>query len=95
MTNRVRNALYGFLTAICMLLFTNIIIMLVKDSWELFGIPDIVLMIALFVLFPFYGKMCNHMGKLDERNRQRSRITNLMETYQTEPHGIRYSQKSK
>lgn len=89
---KVYRALYGFLTSICLLLFINILILLVKDEWGLFGVPDIVLMIALILLFPVYGKTCQYFGKMEAQNRQRSRITNLMETYQTEPHGIRYSQ---
>lgn len=89
---QVYKALYAFLTSICLLLLAITIILLTKDEWPLFEIPDIVLMIALFLMFPVYGAVCKHFGKLDERNRQRTRVTNLMESYQTEPHGIRYSQ---
>ena len=88
---QVYKALYAFLSSICLLLLGNLFVLLTKDEWPLFGIPDIVLMIALFLMFPVYGAACKHFGKLDERNRYRARITNLMETYQ--PHGIKFSQK--
>lgn len=89
---QIYKALYAFLTSICLLLLANLVVLLTKDEWPLFEIPDIILMIALFLMFPVYGAVCKHFGKLDERHRQRTRITNLMESYQTEPHGIRYSQ---
>jgi cytochrome c oxidase assembly protein Cox11 len=81
------------MTAISLLLFAILITLLTRDSWHLVETGHIIAMIAVFALFPVYGLMCHHMGKIDERNRQRTRITNMMETYQNEPHGIRFSQK--
>lgn len=86
-------ALFIFSTAIGLLLFAILITLLTKDSWHLAEAGHTIALVSVFALFPVYGLMCRHMGKLDERQRQRSRITNLMESYQTEPHGIRYSQK--
>lgn len=86
-------AIFVLMTAIGLLLFAILITLLTKDSWHLIETGHIIAMIAVFALFPVYGYMCRHMGKLDERNRQRTRITNLMDTYQTEPHGIRFSEK--
>ena len=85
--------IFVLMTALCLLLFVILITLLTRDSWHLIETGHIIAMIAVFALFPVYGLMCHHMGKMDERNRYRSRITNLMESYQTEPHGIRYSQK--
>jgi len=92
MKKRLHTALYMFLTAICLNLLAILFVLLTKDEWPLFEISDIVLVVAWFLMFPVYGAACRHFGKLDERNRQRTRITDLMATYQTEPHGIRYSQ---
>lgn len=88
-----QRALFIFLTAIGLLLFAILITLLTKDSWHLIETGHIIAMVGVFALFPVYGLMCHYMGKMDERNRQRARITNLMETYQTEPHGIRFSEK--
>ena len=86
-------ALFIFSTAIGLLLFAILITLLTKDSWHLAETGHTIALVSVFALFPVYGLMCRHMGKLDERQRQRSRITNLMESYQTEPHGIRFSEK--
>lgn len=90
---RFYRAVFVFSTAIGLLLFAILITLLTKDSWHLVETGHVIAMIGVFALFPVYGLMCRHMGKMDERNRYRARITNLMESYQTEPHGIRYSQK--
>ena len=87
--------LFVLMTLISLLLFVILITLLTRDSWHLIETGHIIAMIAVFVLFPVYGLMCHHMGKLDERNRYRARITNLMESYQTEPHGIKFSQKAR
>ena len=86
-------AVFVFSTALGLLLFAILITLLTKDSWHLAETGHTIALVSVFALFPVYGLMCHHMGKLDERNRYRARITNLMESYQTEPHGIRYSQK--
>ena len=86
-------ALFVFSTALGLLLFAILITLLTKDSWHLAETGHTIALVSVFALFPVYGLMCRHMGKLDERQRQRSRITNLMESYQTEPHGIRFSEK--
>lgn len=91
--NQFYRAIFVLMTAIGLLLFAILITLLTKDSWHLIETGHIIAMIAVFALFPVYGLMCHYMGKLDERHRQRARITNLMETYQTEPHGIRFTQK--
>lgn len=88
--------IFVLMTALCLLLFVILITLLTRDSWHLIETGHIVAMIAVFALFPVYGYMCRHMGKLDERNRQRTRINDFMATtYQTEPHGIRFSQKAR
>lgn len=86
-------AVFVFSTAIGLLLFAILITLLTKDSWHLVETSHIIAMVGVFALFPVYGLMCHYMGKMDERNRYRARITNLMESYQTEPHGIRFSEK--
>ena len=48
--------------------------------------------ITLIACWPTSYWLTYHKGRYDERHRKRARITNLMESYQTEPHGIRYSQ---
>jgi Tfp pilus assembly protein PilO len=83
--------IFVLMTALCLLLFAILITLLTKDSWHLVETGHVIAMIGVFALFPVYGLMCHHMGKMDERNRYRARITNLMETYQ--PHGIKFSQK--
>ena len=88
-------ALFVLMTVISLLLFVILITLLTRDSWHLVETGHIIAMIAVFALFPVYGLMCHHMGKLDERNRYRARITNLMKSYQTEPHGIKFSQKAR
>jgi len=86
---------FVLMTVISLLLFVILITLLTRDSWHLVETGHIIAMVGVFALFPVYGLMCHHMGKLDERNRYRARITNLMESYQTEPHGIRFSQKAR
>ena len=88
-------AVFVLMTVISLLLFVILITLLTRDSWHLVETGHIIAMVGVFALFPVYGLMCHHMGKLDERNRYRARITNLMESYQTEPHGIRFSQKAR
>lgn len=88
-------ALFVLMTVISLLLFVILITLLTRDSWHLVETGHIIAMVGVFALFPVYGLMCRHMGKLDERNRYRARITNLMESYQTEPHGIKFSQKAR
>ena len=88
-------AIFVLMTTIGLLLFAILITLLTKDSWHLVETGHIIAMCGVFALFPVYGYMCHHMGKLDERHRQRARITNLMESYQTEPHGIKFSQKAR
>lgn len=89
---QVYRALYAFLTSICFLLVSILFVLITKDDWHLFGTIELICTVSMFAMFPIYGIVCRHFGKIDERQRQRTRITNLMETYQTEPHGIRYSQ---
>ena len=90
---KVYDALYTFLTSICLLLLGILFVLITKDEWPLFKIPDTVLMVAFFLTILFGFKLSHHFGKLDERNRQRARIDNI--TYQTEPHGIRYTRKAR
>ena len=89
---QVYKALYAFLSAICLLLLGNLFVLITKDDWPLFKIPDIVLMVAFFLTILFGFKLSHHFGKLDERHRPRKRIES---TYQTEPHGIRYTRKAR
>jgi hypothetical protein len=84
-------AVFVLMTVISLLLFVILITLLTRDSWHLVETGHIIAMVGVFALFPVYGLMCRHIGKMDERNRYRARITNLMETYQ--PHGIKFSQK--
>ena len=90
--NQFYRAIFVLMTAIGLLLFAILITLLTRDSWHLVETGHIIAMCGVFAIFPVYGLMCHHMGKMDERHRQRARITSLMDTYQTEPHGIRYSQ---
>jgi hypothetical protein len=83
--------IFVLMTAIGLLLFAILITLLTKDSWHLTETGHIIAMVGVFALFPVYGLMCKHLGKIEANNRQRARITNLMETYQ--PHGIKFSQK--
>jgi hypothetical protein len=55
----------------------------------------VVAIITLIACWPTSYWLMYHKGRYDERNRYRARITNLMESYQTEPHGIRFSQKAR
>ena len=87
--------IFVLMTALCLLLFFILITLLTRDSWHLVEAGHVIAMVGVFALFPVYGAMCHYMGKIDERHRQRARITNLMETYQTEPHGIKFSQKAR
>jgi hypothetical protein len=75
-------AVFTLMTAIFLLLFVILITLLTRDSWHLIETGHIIAMIAVFALFPVYGLMCHYMGKLDERNRQRARINDLLCTYE-------------
>ena len=87
-------ALFVFSTALGLLLFAILITLLTKESWHLTETGHIIAMVGVFALFPVYGLMCRHMGKLDERHRQRARINDFVCTYyEKEPHGIKFSQK--
>ena len=55
----------------------------------------VVAIITLIACWPTSYWLMYHKGRYDERNRQRARITNLMDTYQTKPHGIKFSQKAR
>lgn len=70
--------MFVLMTALCLLLFVILITLLTRDSWHLIETGHIIAMVGVFALFPVYGLMCRHMGKMDERQRQRSRITNLI-----------------
>lgn len=89
---QVHKALYAFLSSICLLLVAILFVLLTNDKWSITDTQTVICTALLFLMFPIYGLMCHHLGKIDERNRQRARITNLMESYQTEPHGIRFTQ---
>jgi|LSQX01.3.fsa_nt_gb hypothetical protein len=87
-------ALFIFSTAIGLLLFAILITLLTKDSWHLTETGHIIAMVGVFALFPVYGLMCKHLGKIEANNRQRARINDFTATYYTtEPHGIKFSQK--
>jgi hypothetical protein len=74
--------IFVLMTALCLLLFVILITLLTRDSWHLVETGHIIAMVGVFALFPVYGLMCHYMGKLDERNRQRARINDLLCTYE-------------
>ena len=85
-------AVYVFLSAICFLLVSILFVLVTKDDWHLYGITELICIVALIAMFPISCKMSHHFGKMSVWNRPRERIES---TYQTEPHGIRYSQKAR
>ena len=89
--------IFVLMTALCLLLFVILITLLTRDSWYLVEAGHVIAMIGVLALFPVYGLMCHHMGKLDERHRQRARINDFVCTYlyEKEPHGIKFSQKAR
>ena len=89
---QVYKALYAFLSSICLLLLAILFVLITKDNWTISDPAAVICTALVFLMFPFYGKMCHHMGKLDERHRPRERIES---TYQTEPHGIKYTRKAR
>lgn len=88
-------AIFVLMTAIAVFLVAILICIITKDEWQFFETTQFIAFITLFVAFILYGGACYWKGKIDERHRQRARITSLMDTYQTEPHGIRFSQKAR
>ena len=87
--SQFQRGVFVLMTAIGLLLFAILITLLTKDSWHLMETGHTIALISVLVLFPIYGLTCQYKGKMDERNRERARIDS---TYQTEPHGIRFSQ---
>ena len=91
-----QRAVFVFSTAIGLLLFAILITLLTKDSWHLIETGHIIAMVGVFALFPVYGFMCKHLGKIEANNRQRARINDFVCTYyEKEPHGIKFSQKAR
>ena len=84
-------AVFVFSTAIGLLLLVILITLLTKDEWPNFGIFEVVFLVLLLGLYPAMGGFGIRYGIWLEQNRPRERIENV-NTYQIEPHGIRYSQ---
>jgi amino acid permease len=78
MKSQVYRALYAFLTSICLLFAGILFVLITKDDWQLNDTQAVICTALLFLMFPIYGKLCHHFGKMAERNRQRTRVTNLM-----------------
>ena len=92
-THQFRRALITLLTSLTFIFLTILFCIITKDEWQFFGTAQLVAAILLIISFPILMWLVYQFGRRDERNRQRARITNLMESYQTEPHGIRFTQK--
>lgn len=92
MNKQVYNALYAFLTSIIFFFIAILIVLITKDDWQVFGAIEIACIVLLFLMLLVYGAMCNHFGKIKAQNRLRSRVTNIIDTYQKEVHGFRYLQ---
>ena len=88
---KVYDALFMFLSSICLLLLANLVVLLTKDEWPLFNIPDILVTVLLFITFPIYGLTSYQFGKRAQIHRERPRV----EYYQLEPHGIKFTQKAR
>ena len=94
MNNQNKQALTVLIYTMLLLLIGLTIYSLTTIKWvpETFKTLDTLCSALIMVLWPLSALISYHCGVKTERNRQRTRITNLITTYQTEPHGIRYSQ---
>jgi len=88
---RIYQALFAFLTSLGVLLLANLCVIITKDQWPLFQIPDILVTVLLFITFPIYGLTSYQFGKRAQIHRERPRV----EYYQLEPHGIKFTQKAR
>lgn len=92
--SQFRAALITLLTSLTFLFLTILFCIITKDKWQFWGGEQLIAIITLIISVPILFWLVYQFGRYDERHRQRARINDFMATtYQTEPHGIRFSEK--